>query len=158
MPFQKIKYDILGDFQTMWYDIKCIAAYKKLLKLEVLIIWNILLRFSDAPHAELRLGRSLNASNIKEGDDVYFECLIHSNPAPSTIVWTRHVSCNFIPFNLTVCQKSFFCSKIQVDENTLKKVYLNFSVKIDYFRRKKFQNIWIFALKLVRIEELVFNV
>ena len=106
MPFQKIKCDILGDFQTMWYDIKCIAAYKKLLKLEVLIIWNILLRFSDAPHAELRLGRSLNASNIKEGDDVYFECLIHSNPAPSTIVWTRHVSCNFIPFNLSKSRRS----------------------------------------------------
>ena len=47
---------------------------------------------SDAPRVELRLGRSLNASNIKEGDDVYFECLIQSNPAPNTIIWTRNVS------------------------------------------------------------------
>ena len=46
----------------------------------------------DAPRVELRLGRSLNASNIKEGDDVYFECLIQSNPAPNTIIWTRNVS------------------------------------------------------------------
>jgi len=42
-----------------------------------------------APRLELRLGRSLNASNIKEGDDVYFECLIHANPPPSNIKWTR---------------------------------------------------------------------
>ena len=38
------------------------------------------------------MGRSLNASNIKEGDDVYFECLIHANPPPSNIKWTRDVS------------------------------------------------------------------
>ena len=29
---------------------------------------------SDVPSATLLLGSSLNASNIKEGDDVYFEC------------------------------------------------------------------------------------
>lgn len=37
------------------------------------------------------MGRSLNASNIKEGDDVYFECLIQANPASSHIRWSRDV-------------------------------------------------------------------
>ena len=50
---------------------------------------------SDAPRVELQLGRSLNASSIKEGDDVYFECLIYSNPPPKKIVWTRQVYCLF---------------------------------------------------------------
>merc|ERR1719210_2850639 len=42
-----------------------------------------------APRVELQLGRSLNASSIKEGDDVYFECLVHSNPSPKEIIWKR---------------------------------------------------------------------
>ena len=56
--------------------------------------WICMLCFSDPPRMELRLGRSLNASNIKEGDDVYFECLIQANPPPSNIRWTRNVSIN----------------------------------------------------------------
>ena len=52
---------------------------------------------SDAPRVELQLGRSLNASSIKEGDDVYFECLIYSNPPPKKIVWTRQVSILLVP-------------------------------------------------------------
>ena len=30
--------------------------------------------FSDSPIVSVKLGDSLNKSNIKEGDDVYFEC------------------------------------------------------------------------------------
>ena len=41
------------------------------------------------PSATLNLGSSLNASNIKEGDDVYFECSVRASPAPYKITW-RH--------------------------------------------------------------------
>ena len=30
--------------------------------------------FADSPIVGVKLGDSLNSSNIKEGDDVYFEC------------------------------------------------------------------------------------
>ena len=48
--------------------------------------------FPDKPTASLKLGSSLNASNIKEGDDVYFECSVNSNPRPNKIVWMKDVS------------------------------------------------------------------
>ncbi|XP_042230323.1 nephrin-like isoform X2 [Homarus americanus] len=39
------------------------------------------------PVATLHPGRSLNLSNIEEGDDVYFECSIKANPWVYKIVW-----------------------------------------------------------------------
>ena len=47
---------------------------------------------ADVPQAVLSLGFSLNGSNIKEGDDVYFECNVRSNPRPYKITWRRNVS------------------------------------------------------------------
>ncbi|XP_063889357.1 LOW QUALITY PROTEIN: uncharacterized protein LOC135116077 [Scylla paramamosain] len=41
------------------------------------------------PMATLHAGRSLNLSNIEEGDDVYFECSIKANPRVYKVVW-RH--------------------------------------------------------------------
>ncbi|XP_050738586.1 hemicentin-1-like [Eriocheir sinensis] len=41
------------------------------------------------PTASARFGSSLDASNIKEGDDVYFECSVHANPPVSHVSW-RH--------------------------------------------------------------------
>ena len=52
----------------------------------------IKLRVADVPSATLLLGSSLNASNIKEGDDVYFECGVKSNPRPYKITWKHNVS------------------------------------------------------------------
>ena len=46
----------------------------------------------DVPQAILSLGFSLNGSNIKEGDDVYFECNVRSHPRPYKISWRRNVS------------------------------------------------------------------
>ena len=59
--------------------------------------------------------------------------------------------------NTQCVKRAFLVQKFNLMKTLRKKVTLNFSVKIDYFRRKKFQNIWIFALRLDRIEE-VFNV
>lgn len=40
------------------------------------------------------MGSSLNPNDIKEGDDVYFECVIQSNPKPYKLTWFHDVSKN----------------------------------------------------------------
>lgn len=40
-----------------------------------------------APRVELRAGQSLVMSSIKEGDDVYFECVISANPPVQGLRW-----------------------------------------------------------------------
>ncbi|XP_034934687.1 neural cell adhesion molecule 2-like [Chelonus insularis] len=42
------------------------------------------------PIVSLRLGSTLNPTDIKEGDDVYFECHIDSNPAPTRLAWLHN--------------------------------------------------------------------
>ncbi|XP_066591328.1 protein turtle homolog A-like [Prorops nasuta] len=41
------------------------------------------------PKVQLHLGSTLKAENIKEGDDVYFECKVRANPDHHKITW-RH--------------------------------------------------------------------
>lgn len=47
--------------------------------------------FVVAPIATLRLGSTLNAESLKEGDDVYFECSIQANPDVTRLVWKHEV-------------------------------------------------------------------
>lgn len=46
----------------------------------------------DMPVVTLKMGSSLNPDDIKEGDDVYFECLIQSNPKFYKLSWYHNVS------------------------------------------------------------------
>ncbi|XP_066989164.1 protein turtle homolog A-like [Macrobrachium rosenbergii] len=39
------------------------------------------------PEVEAKLAPALDPSNIKEGDDVYFECSVKANPLESKVVW-----------------------------------------------------------------------
>lgn len=50
------------------------------------------LLFSDPPIVVLRLGSTLNADDIKEGDDVYFECHVRANPHWRKLTWLHNVS------------------------------------------------------------------
>ncbi|XP_011496554.1 PREDICTED: hemicentin-1 [Ceratosolen solmsi marchali] len=43
-----------------------------------------------APIVSLRLGSTLSAEDIKEGDDVYFECQIKANPPWSKLTWIHN--------------------------------------------------------------------
>ncbi len=52
---------------------------------------------TDVPQSILSLGTSLNGSNIKEGDDVYFECNVRANPRPYKITWRFNVSETHFP-------------------------------------------------------------
>ena len=46
----------------------------------------------DKPKVQLAFGSQLEASNIKEGNDVYFECKVKSHPRYYKITWKRNVS------------------------------------------------------------------
>lgn len=48
--------------------------------------------FSVPPKVQLYLGSTLKAENIKEGDDVYFECKVRANPEHHKITWRHNVS------------------------------------------------------------------
>lgn len=64
---------------------------------------------SDTPTSEAVLGASLNPQNIREGDDVYFECHVRANPRAYKVVWKHNVSnetCEHSPF--TECQEGLF--------------------------------------------------
>lgn len=39
----------------------------------------------------LNLGSKLNPEDVKEGDDVYFECDVRANPHVNKIVWYHEV-------------------------------------------------------------------
>ena len=54
----------------------------------------VLFCVADPPVVDLRLGDTLNPLNIKEGDDVYFECSIRANPQKHRITWFHNVSLN----------------------------------------------------------------
>ncbi|CAL4179464.1 unnamed protein product, partial [Meganyctiphanes norvegica] len=44
-----------------------------------------LLNILYPPEAQLRVGHNMNLSNIKEGDDVYFECQVDANPKVTNV-------------------------------------------------------------------------
>lgn len=44
------------------------------------------------PTLQLDLGSNLNPEDIEEGDDVYFECKVHANPAAYKVIWKHNVS------------------------------------------------------------------
>ncbi|XP_037072241.1 nephrin-like [Pollicipes pollicipes] len=48
-----------------------------------------LLNVRYAPIVAVRLGYALDPDDIKEGADVYFECLIRANPAVYSVVWSH---------------------------------------------------------------------
>lgn len=44
------------------------------------------------PVVTLKMGPTLNPDGIKEGDGVYFECTVRSNPKPYKMAWYHNVS------------------------------------------------------------------
>ena len=47
---------------------------------------------SDLPRAQARFGANLDSTNIKEQDDVYFECHVNANPHVARLQWYKNVS------------------------------------------------------------------
>lgn len=44
---------------------------------------------SDVPVVSIKLGSSLKANDINEGDDVYFECDVRANPKAYKLLWFK---------------------------------------------------------------------
>ena len=55
---------------------------------------------SDPPQVSIQLGKSLVASDIREGVDVYFDCMVSANPTPKSklVTWLHNVSTYHIIF------------------------------------------------------------
>ena len=55
---------------------------------------------SDPPQVSIQLGKSLVASDIREGVDVYFDCMVSANPTPKSklVTWLHNVSTFHIGF------------------------------------------------------------
>ena len=53
-----------------------------------------ILHLLDPPKVSIKLGKSLVASDIREGVDVYFDCRISANPLPKSklVTWLHNVS------------------------------------------------------------------
>ena len=51
---------------------------------------------SDQPLVSIRMGQTLNPDEIKEGDDVYFECDVKANPKVYRLVWYHDVSTAYL--------------------------------------------------------------
>lgn len=58
-------------------------------------LYQIYIIFSVIPTLQLDLGSNLNPEDIEEGDDVYFECKVHANPAAYKVIWKHNVSLFF---------------------------------------------------------------
>lgn len=48
--------------------------------------------FSDIPETKVKLGSSLDPSTIREGTDVYFDCLVLAHPHVYKVEWRHNVS------------------------------------------------------------------
>lgn len=77
---------------------------------------NILLRFADPPQVTLSLGSTLRPDDIKEGDDVYFECHIKANPKEHRITWSHDVSLGY-PFSSDLLTNSRHSQGLPVTQN-----------------------------------------
>lgn len=65
------------------------------------------------PTLQLDLGSNLNPEDIEEGDDVYFECKVHANPAAYKVIWKHNVS--------TIITKTFI-TKARIKESLNNKI------------------------------------
>lgn len=59
---------------------------------------------SDSPEPQIQLGKSLNPNSIREGSDVYFDCIVNAQPPVYKVEWRHNVS--FEDAAVDVCAKS----------------------------------------------------
>lgn len=71
--------------------LSCRASNQMIPHSELRDTW--MLRVLYPPKVSLTLGHGLNATNIKEGADVYFECHLIANPTVSDIFFSLEMMC-----------------------------------------------------------------
>ena len=58
------------------------------------MIYNVLKNaflISVPPSVQLDLGRMVNPTDLEEGDDVYFSCMVAANPPAYKLTWWHNV-------------------------------------------------------------------
>lgn len=60
--------------------------------------------FADTPETQIQLGTSLNPNTIREGTDVYFDCLIQAEPSVYKVEWRHQVSESTVLFRMKLIQ------------------------------------------------------
>lgn len=60
--------------------------------------------FADTPETQIQLGTSLNPNTIREGTDVYFDCLIQAEPSVYKVEWRHQVSGSTVLFRIKLIQ------------------------------------------------------
>ena len=68
--------------------------------------------FADVPIVSLQFGTILKPDSIKEGDDIYFECIVKARPLATSIQWFQNVSNFLISFHKFFLSKSYIGSAI----------------------------------------------
>ncbi|XP_037797703.1 protein turtle homolog B-like [Penaeus monodon] len=69
--------------------LSCQAESEKIAYPPLIVEWHLDIYYT--PITILKPGKSLNLSNIEEGDDVYFECSIQANPWVYKIIWLHEL-------------------------------------------------------------------
>lgn len=62
------------------------------------ILFFSLFLHSDIPETKVRLGSSLDPSTIREGTDVYFDCLVSAHPHVYKVEWRHNVNRKLLLF------------------------------------------------------------
>lgn len=60
------------------------------------------IQLTDIPETEIRLGTNLDPKSIKEGSDVYFDCLIQAEPPVYKVEWRHQVGLDATHFFLSL--------------------------------------------------------
>ncbi|KAK7078627.1 hypothetical protein SK128_023509 [Halocaridina rubra] len=68
-------------------DVICIATNPEVPEFRREVSKELQVHF--APEVEVSLAPALDPENIREGEDVYFECLINANPAATKVLWLQ---------------------------------------------------------------------
>lgn len=78
----------------------------------------------DPPLVSLRLGSTLS-DDIKEGDDVYFECQATANPPWRKLYWLHGVSTPFISFHAPIQSAKQQSGRVSLNEKEKRELQKN---------------------------------
>ena len=73
--------------------------------------------YLDKPKVSLSLGTSIEMNNIREGEDIYLECLVDSRPPVTKFYYTHKVGdseSNFFQMHTSDIGDHFFSSNCQI--------------------------------------------
>ena len=71
-------------FLIVYFQQTCLQVFRSFNRVFQLCI-------SDPPALQLKWGNGIKARHIRQGNDVYFECIVTSNPVVENVEWYHGV-------------------------------------------------------------------